>query len=94
MRPVDAQLSGGTVRIDALFASQLQQSDRPGAQQVLQAAEDAVRQYGIAGCAGRVAQEFGDHPETAAPRMRWVRWVMAEAACGSGPQGTHSRPAA
>jgi hypothetical protein len=32
-----------------------------------------VRQFGIGGCAGRMAQEFGDHPEAAADRMRWVR---------------------
>ncbi len=32
-----------------------------------------VRRLGIAGCASRMAQEFGDHPETAASRMRWIR---------------------
>ena len=31
------------------------------------------------GCAGRVAQEFGDHPETAVIRMRWARAVAREA---------------
>ncbi len=33
----------------------------------------ALDAYGAAGCAGRVAQEFGDHPESAAVRMRWAR---------------------
>ena len=28
-------------------------------------------------CAGRVAQEFGDHPEAAAARMRWARAAVA-----------------
>ncbi len=28
--------------------------------------------FGIRGCLGRVAQEFGDHPETACERMRWI----------------------
>jgi hypothetical protein len=32
-----------------------------------------VRQFGIRGCVSRMAQEFGDHPEAAADRMRWVR---------------------
>jgi hypothetical protein len=25
------------------------------------------------GCAGRMAQEFGDHPDAAPSRMRWAR---------------------
>jgi hypothetical protein len=58
---------------DALFASALQCSDAPGAGQVRQAIEAAVSTFGASGCAGRVAQEFGDHPETAAARMRWAR---------------------
>ncbi len=32
-----------------------------------------LRQFGVRGCAGRMAQEFGDHPDAAASRMRWVR---------------------
>jgi hypothetical protein len=35
-----------------------------------------VRQFGIAGCAARMAQEFGDHPEAAASRMRWIRQLI------------------
>lgn len=27
----------------------------------------------LRGCAGRMAQEFGDHPDAAASRMSWVR---------------------
>ena len=37
----------------------------------------ALDGLGAAGCAGRVAQEFGDHPETAAVRMRWARTAVA-----------------
>jgi hypothetical protein len=33
---------------------------------------------GIRGCAGLMAQEFGDHPEAAAARVRWVRLVIGE----------------
>ena len=58
---------------DALFASVLQRSDNPGAGQVRKAIAAAVRAYGGLGCAQRVAQEFGDHPEAAADRMRWAR---------------------
>ncbi|HYZ57779.1 MAG TPA: hypothetical protein VE733_30350, partial [Streptosporangiaceae bacterium] len=32
-------------------------------------------------CASHMAQEFGDHPETAAHRMRWVRQVTGDL-CG------------
>jgi hypothetical protein len=30
------------------------------------------------GCGGSMAQEFGDHPEAAAERMRWVRQLCAQ----------------
>jgi hypothetical protein len=63
---------------DALFASMLQRSDRPSAGQVRQAAAAALRAYGGRGCAERVAQEFGDHPEAAVARMRWARGVVGE----------------
>jgi hypothetical protein len=31
-----------------------------------------LQQLGVRGCAGQMAQEFGDHPDAAARRMRWV----------------------
>jgi len=58
---------------DALFVSALQCSEAPSAGQIRQAIDAAVRAFGVSGCAARVAQEFGDHPETAAARMRWAR---------------------
>jgi hypothetical protein len=67
-----------TVWADALFASMLQRSDGPTAGQVRKAVAAAVRAYGSRGCAERVAQEFGDHPETAVARMRWARGVVDE----------------
>ena len=67
------------VRADALFVSALQRSEQPSAGQVRQAVASAVRAFGPPGCAGRVAQEFGDHPETAAARMRWARQLTGEA---------------
>ena len=63
---------------EALFASALQPSDAPTAEAVAQAIGSAVRQFGIDGCAGRMAQEFGDHPEAAVERMRWVCRLAAE----------------
>jgi hypothetical protein len=37
----------------------------------------AVQRYGPRGCAGLMAQEFGDHPDAAARRMRWARTLAA-----------------
>ena len=34
-----------------------------------------VRQFGIGGCVSLMAREFGDHPEAARDRMRWV-WQL------------------
>ena len=64
-------------RADALFASALQSSDHPGPGQVRRAIAVAVARYGDSGCAARVAQAFGEHPETAVTRMRWARTMIA-----------------
>jgi len=64
------------VRRAALFASELQQSDTPTGAAVAEAVRRTVRQLGVSGCAGRMAQEFGDHPEAAIERMRWVRQLV------------------
>jgi len=60
----------------ALFASGLQPSDAPGADSVAEAIRATVRRFGTGGCASQVAQEYGDHPEAAAERMRWVRSLL------------------
>ncbi len=60
----------------ALFASGLQRSDAPGPGSVAEAIRAAVRRFGAGGCASRMAQEFGDHPEAAAERMRWARSLL------------------
>jgi hypothetical protein len=67
------------LRSDALFVSELQLSQEPSAQQVQQAVAAAIARFGSRGCAGRVAQEFGEHPEAAAARMRWARQAVAGA---------------
>ncbi len=63
---------------EALFASALQPSDAPTAEAVTAAIGRTLRELGPARCSGRVAQEFGDHPEAAADRMRWVRQLVTE----------------
>ena len=71
---------------DALFVSMLQCSDRPSTGQARQAIAAAIHAYSGRGCAERVAQEFGDHPDTAVARMRWARMVEAEAFGSSAPR--------
>jgi hypothetical protein len=69
----------------ALFASELQRSDALTGDVVAEAVTRAVRQFGVRGCVGLMAQEFGDHPEAAMVRMRWVRQLVAEAPARSVP---------
>ena len=76
-------VSASSVRADALFASALQRSERPSPGQVRQAIAVAVARYGGSGCAARVAQAFGEHPETAVTRMRWVRTMVARGVPGT-----------
>jgi hypothetical protein len=83
MRSGTYHLSTGTARADALFASALQRSDEPSAVQVRGAITEAIRALGAQGCAARVAQAYGEHPETAVLRMRWARAAVA-GAFGSG----------
>ena len=80
-------LSISVERADALFVSSLQRSDQPSTGQVRQAVAAAVHTLGSQGCAGRVAEEFGEHPELAAARMRWALQLTAgafEPDCGHG----------
>jgi hypothetical protein len=62
----------------ALFASGLQRSDVLTSDAVADAVSRTVRQFGVRGCIGLMAQEFGDHPETAMDRMRWIRQLVSE----------------
>ena len=97
MRSAPYDLSIGAARADALFASALQCSDKPSPVQVRQAIAAATRAFGDLGCAARVAQEYGEHPETAVARMRWARTAVAGAYDGSpadaGYVARHTRPA-
>jgi hypothetical protein len=90
-------LSIDTARTDALFASVLQIADEPSAVQVRQAINAATSTLGDVGCAAKVAQEFGEHPETAVTRMRWARAEVAGVFGGldsdPGYAARHARPA-
>jgi len=93
MRPIRNDPSLAVVRTDALFVSAVQRSDKPRAVQVREAVAAAVRRFGPQGCAERVAEEFGDHPDIAAARMRWARWQIAHVfgePCLRAPAGRHT----
>lgn len=71
----------GTIQAEALFASDLQPSELPTAGQVACAIDVSLRtRGGVEGCAAVVAAEYGDHPETAALRMRWALSLAATCA--------------
>ena len=96
MRSATSDLTTSTAQADALFASPLQRSDQPTAAQIRLAVNAALAEFGPWGCAARVAQAYGEHPETAAPRMRWARAAITgtatarpEPACAPGPRPPH-----
>jgi hypothetical protein len=71
----------GTIQAEALFASDLQPSELPTGVQVARAIDVSLRTRGGAeGCAAVVAAEYGDHPDTAALRMRWALSLAATCA--------------
>ncbi len=90
MRSATHDLTISTGRADALFASALQRSDQPSQAEVHQAIAAAIRAYGSQGCAARVAQAYGDHPETALLRMRWARAVVNDASGSARPRVAYS----
>jgi len=79
---------------EALFASALQRSAAPAAGSVAAAISRAVRRLGTRGCVSRMAQEFGDHPQAAAERMRWVRQLAAASTEGTRHSEADTGPAA
>lgn len=64
---------------EALFASDVQPSQRPSRAAIDAAVTASLLHHGSDGCAALVAQEFGDHPEAAAARMQWARTTVREA---------------
>jgi hypothetical protein len=80
------RLNVNDARCEALFASGLQRSDAPTPDSLAEVIRHTVRKFGIAGCASRMAQEFGDHPDAAASRMRWIRQLIAEVSAVPAPR--------
>jgi len=81
------RLTETDARCEALFVSALQRSESPSASLVTQEISRMIGELGVAGCACRVAQEFGDHPEAARDRMLWARRVVCELPAESPPFG-------
>ena len=69
---------------DALFVSCLQPSECPSRKTLEDTVTAMILQHGTEGCAGEVAEEFGDHPESAVRRMFWVHEELriVAAQCG------------
>jgi hypothetical protein len=65
---------------EALFVSDLQPSESPSRETVEEAVTAMILRHGSDGCAGGVAEEFGDHPEAAVRRMCWVRAELSSIA--------------
>src|SRR5260370_15419975 len=86
-----ARLNVKGARCEALCASELQGPDAPPAESVTEAISRTVRRLGTRGCAGRMAQEFGDHPQAAAERMRWIRQLAAGTTTGRWRASARSR---
>ncbi|GIF13377.1 hypothetical protein Ate01nite_34090 [Actinoplanes teichomyceticus] len=86
-------------RSEALFASDLSAAEHHSRAQIDAAIRHAVRAYGgTRGCAGEVAQAYGDHPETAVQRMCWACAVVEQTyqkhmiSLGAGCRSGSTRP--
>ena len=64
---------------EALFVSSLQESEPVSAEVARAAISRTIELLGPEGCACRMAQEFGDHPEAASERMQWARSLVGDA---------------
>lgn len=61
-------------RAEVLFASTLSASEPHDRAELRAAIAAAVRHHGgVRGCAERMAEAYGEYPDTAAQRMRWAR---------------------
>jgi hypothetical protein len=66
---------------EALFTSDLSAFTSHARVSVNAAIKRAIRAHGgVCGCSGEVAAAYGEHPETAAARMRWARTVVERGA--------------
>jgi hypothetical protein len=88
--PYDLSISA--TRAGALFASPLRRTDEPRARQVRRAIATATGVHGVRGCAARVAQAYGEHPQTPLTPMHRALTPVASAV-GSSPAGPARAPA-
>jgi hypothetical protein len=64
-------------RAEALFVSDVSAGSPLSRDEATAAIRRAVRTHrGSRGCAAELAASYGEHPETAVPRMRWARAVV------------------
>jgi hypothetical protein len=82
-------VSSEAVLAEALFASTVQASECPEPDQVRRAVATTLRRLSSAGCAGRVATEYGDHPEAAVARMSWALATIRTASMPRMPTAKH-----
>ena len=61
-----------TARAEALFLSTLQPSESPSADRVRRHVATTLSRLGLAECGARMADEYGNHPNSSVARMRWV----------------------
>ncbi|HSV66527.1 MAG TPA: hypothetical protein VLJ59_11550 [Mycobacteriales bacterium] len=74
---VTPSLSLTVARAEALAVSPVCRADHLDRAAADAAIRASVRAHGgTRGCAAALAQAFGDHPETAGPRMRWARHTV------------------
>jgi hypothetical protein len=74
---LSAPQAASPARCQALFASAVQPSDTPDGGRIAAAISSAMQRLGPRGCTALMAQESGDHPDSAARRMRWARRLAA-----------------
>ena len=66
-------------RAEALFLSDLQPSQHPPASLVRAVVDVKLGWMSPAECAADVAQEYGEHPQATADRMRWAHDAVVAA---------------
>lgn len=81
------------VAAEALFASNLQPSDRPDDDTAADSIAAVLERLGCDGCAAHVASEFGEHPDQAVARMRWALSVENLLCTHQGIHHPHQEPA-
>ncbi|MGX6604837.1 hypothetical protein ACWKSP_22315 [Micromonosporaceae bacterium Da 78-11] len=66
-------------RTEALFLSDLQPSQHPAGALVRAVVDVKLAWMSPAECAAVVAQEYGEHPQATADRMRWAHTAVVAA---------------